>query len=79
MIDAQVRALLDFCGLPFEPECLAFHRTERPVRTASSEQVRQPIYRQATEAWKPFDPWLGPLKQVLGEVLETYPEVPARM
>jgi hypothetical protein len=77
--EAEVRALLDFCGLPFEPECLAFHRTERAVRTASSEQVRQPIYREATEAWKPFEPWLGKLRQVLGEVLEIYPEVPARM
>jgi len=77
--EAEVRALLDFCGLPFEPECLAFHLTDRPVRTASSEQVRQPIYRDATEAWKPFEPRLGKLRQALGEVLERYPEVPARM
>jgi tetratricopeptide (TPR) repeat protein len=77
--EAEVRALLDFCGLPFEPECLAFHRTERPVRTASSEQVRRPIYREATEAWIPFEPWLEPLRKALGEVLETYPEVPAQL
>ncbi|MGZ3250265.1 MAG: tetratricopeptide repeat-containing sulfotransferase family protein [Croceibacterium sp.] len=77
--EAEVRALLDYCGLPFETGCLAFHRTDRPVRTASSEQVRQPIYREATEAWKPYEPWLGDLRQVLGEVLETYPEVPDRM
>lgn len=77
--EAQVRALLDFCGLRFEPDCLAFHRTDRPVRTASSEQVRQPIYREAVEAWKPFEPWLGPLAQALGDVLEAYPEVPTRV
>lgn len=77
--ETEIRALLDFCGLPFEPGCLTFHRTERPVRTASSEQVRQPIFRESTEAWKPFEPWLGQLTRVLGEVLETYPEVPPRM
>jgi tetratricopeptide (TPR) repeat protein len=77
--EAQVRALLEFCGLPYEPECLAFHQTARPVRTASSEQVRQPIYRDAVEAWKPFEPWLGPLRLALGEVLEAYPAVPARV
>jgi tetratricopeptide (TPR) repeat protein len=77
--ETQVRALLDFCGLPFEPQCLAFHRTERPVRTASSEQVRQPIYRDALDAWKPFEPWLRPLRQVLGGVLDAYPEVPAQV
>ena len=77
--ESEVRALLDFCGLAYESDCLAFHRTDRPVRTASSEQVRQPIYRRATEAWKPFEPWLGQLTQVLSEVLETYPEVPNGM
>jgi tetratricopeptide (TPR) repeat protein len=77
--ETQVRALLDFCGLAYEPGCLAFHRTERPVRTASSEQVRQPIYRQGTEAWKSFEPWIGNLRLVLSEVLETYPEVPSGM
>ncbi len=74
--EAEVRALLDYCGLPFEEACLAFHKTERAVRTASSEQVRQPIYRDGTEAWKAFDPWLDPLRIALGEVLECYPEVP---
>lgn len=74
--EAEVRALLDYCGLPFEEACLAFHKTERAVRTASSEQVRQPIYRDGTEAWKPFDRWLDPLRDALGEVLECYPEVP---
>ena len=75
--EAQVRALLDHCGLEFEPACLEFHKTERAVRTASSEQVRQPIYRDATEEWRAYEPHLGPLKQALGAVLDAYPEAPA--
>ena len=75
--ETEVRALLAHCGLPFEPACLAFHETERAVRTASSEQVRRPIFREGTEAWKPFEPWLDPLKAALGEVLESYPEPPS--
>lgn len=69
MIDAperEIRALLDFCGLPFEPACLEFHKNTRAVRTASSEQVRQPLYRDAVEQWRNFEPWLGPLKTALG-------------
>ncbi len=75
--EREVRRLLDYCGLEFEPACLAFHETERAVRTASSEQVRQPIFRDGTEAWKPFEPWLDPLKAALGDVLDAYPAVPA--
>ena len=52
--EAEVRALLDYCGLEFEPACLEFYKTERAVRTASSEQVRRPIYRDATEEWRPM-------------------------
>ena len=74
---AEVRALLDYCGLTFEPQCLEFHKTERAVRTASSEQVRQPIYRQATEEWQPYEPFLAPLKDALGAVLDCYPQLPA--
>ncbi len=74
--EAEVRALLAACGLPFEPACLAFYETERAVRTPSSEQVRRPIFREGTEAWKPFEPWLDPLKAALGEVLEAYPAAP---
>jgi tetratricopeptide (TPR) repeat protein len=71
-LEGQVRRLLDFCGLPFEAACLEFHRQKRSVRTPSSEQVRQPIYRSGLEAWKPFEPWLDPLKEALG------PDVRAR-
>jgi hypothetical protein len=64
-LEGNVRRLLDFCGLPFEPSCLAFHKTERSVRTASSEQVRQPIYRDGLDQWRHFAPWLGELAQAL--------------
>lgn len=74
--EAEVRALLAACRLDFEPACLSFYETDRAVRTASSEQVRQPIFREGTEAWKPFELWLDPLKDALGDVLTRYPDVP---
>mgnify|MGYP003313666548 CR=1 FL=1 len=61
-LETQVRRMLDFCGLPFEDACLEFHKTERNVRTPSSEQVRQPIFSTANDQWKHYEPWLGPLK-----------------
>ena len=70
--ETQVRRILDYLGLPFEEACLEFHKTKRVVRTASSEQVRQPINTKGLEAWKPFEPWLDPLKDALGDVLEDY-------
>ena len=63
--EVEVRSLLAYCGLDFEPACLAFHQTERAVRTASSEQVRQPIFREGTEGWKAFEAYLDPLKSAL--------------
>jgi Flp pilus assembly protein TadD len=74
--EAEVRALLAYCGLPFEAQCLRFYENERAVRTASSEQVRQPIFREALEQWRHYEPWLGPLKSALGPLLEAYPQVP---
>ena len=65
-LETQVRRMLDFCNLPFEESCLEFHKTERNVRTPSSEQVRQPIFSTALEQWKHYEPWLGPLKTTLG-------------
>jgi tetratricopeptide (TPR) repeat protein len=73
----EIRAMLEYCGLEFEPQVLEFYKTERPVRTPSSEQVRRPIYRDATEEWRPYEPFLAPLKHALGAVLESYPEAPA--
>jgi len=74
--ETEVRRLLTYCGLRFEPGCLRFFENERPVRTASAEQVRQPIYRDGVEQWRNFEPWLGPLKETLGPVLDAYPAVP---
>jgi tetratricopeptide (TPR) repeat protein len=69
-LETEVRRMLDFCGLPFEEACLEFHRTDRNVRTPSSEQVRQPIYTSGLEQWRNFEPWLDPLKAALGPELE---------
>jgi predicted Zn-dependent protease len=74
--EAEVRRLLEYCGLPFEGRCLKFYENERAVRTASSEQVRRPIFRDGMDRWRHYEPWLGPLKQALGPVLERYPAVP---
>ncbi|MGC1729745.1 MAG: sulfotransferase, partial [Steroidobacteraceae bacterium] len=75
--EGEVRRLLEHCGLPFEDRCLRFYENERAVRTASSEQVRQPIFREGLEQWRHFEPWLDPLKAALGPVLTAYPAVPA--
>jgi tetratricopeptide (TPR) repeat protein len=74
--EAEIRGLLDYCGLPFEERCLHFHETDRAVRTASSQQVRQPINRAGVDHWRHFEDWLDPLKQALGPVLDSYPDVP---
>jgi tetratricopeptide (TPR) repeat protein len=68
----NVRRILDFCGLDFEPACIEFYKTERSVRTASSEQVRQPIFREGLDQWKNYEPWLGPLEAALGDALIRY-------
>ena len=70
--ESEVRRLLDYCGLPFEAGCLKFHENSRAVRTVSSEQVRQPIFRQGLDQWRNFEPWLDPLKEALGSSLETW-------
>ena len=72
----EVRRLLEYCGLPFEAACLRFFENERPVRTPSAEQVRQPIYRDGIEQWRHYDEWLGPLRVALGPVLDAYPAAP---
>ncbi|MGC1387554.1 MAG: sulfotransferase, partial [Steroidobacteraceae bacterium] len=74
--EAEIQRLLAYCGLPFEERCLRFYENERAVRTASSEQVRRPIFREGMDRWRHYEPWLGPLKQALGAVLERYPAVP---
>ena len=73
--EAEVRRLLAYCGLSFEPQCLRFYENARAVRTASKQQVRQPIFREGIEHWRHFEQWLDPLKNELGPVLDYYPGV----
>ena len=70
-----MRRILDFCGLPFEENCLRFYETERTIRTPSSEQVKQPIYRSAVEQWRHYARHLQPLRDALGpDILARYPD-----
>ena len=69
-LDAQVRRILDFCGLPFEQACVDYHESARPVNTASSEQVREPIYTSAVDFWRNYEPYLDELRDVLAPVLQ---------
>jgi tetratricopeptide (TPR) repeat protein len=71
-LEGNVRRILEYCDLPFEQACVEFHRTERSVRTASSEQVRQPIYREGLDQWRHYEPWLGSLRDALGDALTRY-------
>ncbi|MEQ1864737.1 MAG: sulfotransferase [Micropepsaceae bacterium] len=73
--ESEIRRLLAYCGLDFEETCLRFNETERAVRTASSEQVRQPIFRDGVEQWRNYEQWLGPLREALGPLCEAYPGV----
>jgi tetratricopeptide (TPR) repeat protein len=66
----EIRRMLDYCGLPFEEDCLRFWETKRVVATPSAEQVRRPIFRDALQQWKNYEPWLGPLKEALGDLAE---------
>lgn len=64
-LEKQVHRMLNFCDLSFEQSCLDFHKTKRNIKTPSSEQVRQPIYKSATDQWRHFEPYLAPLKEAL--------------
>jgi tetratricopeptide (TPR) repeat protein len=75
-LEGEVRRLLDYLDLPFEPACLRFFENRRAVDTPSSEQVRQPIFTDALDHWRHFEPWLGPLEVALGPALEAYPAAP---
>ena len=70
--EGEVRRLLDHCDLPFEADCLRFHENDRPVRTASSEQVRRPIFRDGLDQWRNFAPWLDPLERALGDTIRDW-------
>jgi tetratricopeptide (TPR) repeat protein len=67
-LEGTVRKMLDFCGLEYEASCVEYYKTHRSVRTASSEQVRRPIFKESLEQWRHFEPWLGVLRDALGEV-----------
>jgi len=69
----ELRKLLDYCGLPFEPQCLQFYENRRVVQTISSEQVRRPIYTESVDQWRNYEPWLGPMKEALGDLVDRYP------
>ena len=69
-LEANVRRILEYCELDFEPGCVEFHQTERTVHSASSEQVRRPIYREGVDQWRHYEPWLGPLKEALGPLIQ---------
>jgi tetratricopeptide (TPR) repeat protein len=69
-LEGNVRRILEFCGLEFETTCVDFHKTERRVHTASSEQVRKPINREGLEQWRHYEPWLGPLREMLGDLAD---------
>jgi tetratricopeptide (TPR) repeat protein len=73
-LEGSVRRILAFCGLDFEPGCVDFHKTSRSIRTASSEQVRQPIYREGLDQWRNYEPWLGSLREALGDAVTRYRE-----
>jgi tetratricopeptide (TPR) repeat protein len=71
-LDASVRQILAHCGLEFDPACLAFHRSRRAINTPSSEQVRQPLFREGLSQWRHYDPWLDPLRETLGDAIVRY-------
>ena len=71
-LEASVRRMLDHCDLAFEPACVDYHKTQRSVRTPSSEQVRQPIFREGIDQWRRYEPWLQPLKAALGDASTRY-------
>jgi tetratricopeptide (TPR) repeat protein len=73
-LEGQVRRILDFLGLPFEEGCLRYYRTDRSIRTPSSEQVRQPIYQSGLEHWRHYEPYLEVLRKELAGEIARYPE-----
>ncbi len=72
-LETEVRRLLDYLGLPFDPNCLRFFDNDRAVATPSAQQVRQPVFADAVDQWRDYEPWLDPLKAALGPVLGAYP------
>jgi hypothetical protein len=74
-LETQVRRILEHCGLPFEEACVRFHETQRPVKTASSEQVRRPIYNDSLGYWRRYESHLGPWLTEFADIIAELPEV----
>jgi hypothetical protein len=74
----ELRLLLEHCGLPFEEQCLRFYENRRVVTTISSEQVRRPIYDESVGQWRHYEPWLGPLQEVVAALVARYPAARSR-
>jgi hypothetical protein len=70
--ESEIRRMLDFIGLQFDPACLEFHRNRRAVQTPSAEQVRRPINRDGVDHWRHYESWLGPLREALGPALQSW-------
>jgi hypothetical protein len=75
--EGEVRRLLAYVGVPFDPACLDFHRNKRAVNTPSAEQVRRPINRDGVDYWRHYEPWLSPMRESLGDSLYRWSDVPA--
>lgn len=75
-LEGEVSRLLDFLELPFEQGCLEYYKSDRAFNSFSNEQVRRPIFKEGVERWRPYEPWLGPLKAALGALVDAYPVVP---
>jgi hypothetical protein len=71
-LGTSVRRILAYCGLEYDPACLEFHRSRRAINTPSSEQVRQPLFREGLSHWRHYDPWLDPLRETLGDAIGRY-------
>ena len=69
-LEGEARRLLAHCDLPWEDDCLEFHKSDRPVNTISAEQVREPIYRDAVGYWRHYEPWLGEAREILEPLLD---------
>ena len=76
--DSEIRRLIDYCGLPFEDDCLRYWETERAIQTPSSEQVRQPIFKGAVDQWTHYAEWLGPMRAAFGDLIATDTEGPGQ-
>jgi tetratricopeptide (TPR) repeat protein len=77
--EGEIRRVLDYCRLPFENGCVRFYDNRRIVQTISSEQVRRPIYSEGVDQWRHYEPWLGPLKDAVGDLVERYPKKSPRV